>query len=220
MEILYHEDQVLFREAINLTAAETGFSSELIEKDYFASLVLDYFSRQSDDLVFKGGTCIAKVHAGFYRLSEDIDFTIPVDKSVTRNTRRGLVANLKKTMEEKPSGGLFINDPLRGANQSRQYMCQIGYRSLLTDQEQSIKVDISLREPLLLPTKTMPAQTLLINPITGNQMVSQIKTKCIDFKEAMAEKFRAALTRKEAAIRDYYDIDFAIQNLGLERRTV
>ena len=30
----------------------------------------------------------------------------------------------------------------------------------------------------------------------------------------MAEKFRAALTRREVAIRDFYDIGFAVESLG------
>jgi hypothetical protein len=32
--------------------------------------------------------------------------------------------------------------------------------------------------------------------------------------EAFAEKFRAALTRRDVAIRDFYDIDYASQKLG------
>jgi Nucleotidyl transferase AbiEii toxin, Type IV TA system len=40
----------------------------------------------------------------------------------------------------------------------------------------------------------------------------------ISKKEAYAEKFRAALTRREAAIRDFFDIDYAVRQLGLETR--
>ncbi len=36
----------------------------------------------------------------------------------------------------------------------------------------------------------------------------------------MAEKFRAALTRREVAIRDFYDIHYAVTNLGLATRDV
>jgi hypothetical protein len=34
----------------------------------------------------------------------------------------------------------------------------------------------------------------------------------------MAEKFRAALSRREAAIRDFFDIDYAVRMLGLRPR--
>lgn len=44
-----HEDPALFREAVNYTAAMTGFSSRLVEKDYFLTLVLAYQSLVSLD---------------------------------------------------------------------------------------------------------------------------------------------------------------------------
>ncbi len=35
-------------------------------------------------------------------------------------------------------------------------------------------------------------------------------------REAFAEKFRAALSRREAAVRDFFDLDFADRHLGLQ----
>ncbi len=85
-----HEDPDFFREALNFTAAETSFLPRLIEKDYFSTLLLKYLSIENT-LVFKGGTCLAKIHVGFYRLSEDIDFaiSISVDSSRSERSRRG-----------------------------------------------------------------------------------------------------------------------------------
>ena len=71
LPIALHEDVALFGEALRFTAAETGFISRLIEKDYFCTLVLRYLCEADVTLIFKGGTCLAKVHAGFYRLSEE-----------------------------------------------------------------------------------------------------------------------------------------------------
>jgi len=42
-ELNLHEDVVLFREAVNFTASRTGFSTRLIEKDYFCTVLLAYF---------------------------------------------------------------------------------------------------------------------------------------------------------------------------------
>jgi predicted nucleotidyltransferase component of viral defense system len=76
--IKFHEDPVLFLDAVNLTVAETAFTARLIEKDYFCSVLLEHLAAVSGGhLVFKGGTCLAKVHTAFYRLSEDLDFVIP-----------------------------------------------------------------------------------------------------------------------------------------------
>ena len=75
---LHEEDPALLREAMTFTSASTGFGSRLIEKDYFCSVVLEYLATSDDDLLFKGGTCLAKIHGDFYRLSEDLDFTLPM----------------------------------------------------------------------------------------------------------------------------------------------
>ena len=39
---------------------------------------------------------------------------------------------------------------------------------------------------------------------------------CLSRLEAMAEKLRAALSRREVAIRDFYDIDHAVRKLSLQ----
>jgi len=41
----------------------------------------------------------------------------------------------------------------------------------------------------------------------------------LQFLEAYAEKIRAALTRPEPAIRDFFDIDHALQRARLDHRT-
>ena len=46
-------------------------------------------------------------------------------------------------------------------------------------------------------------------------MVLPLAVRCISRMEAFAEKFRAALSRREAAIRDFYDIDYAVRRLDL-----
>ncbi|MGH2620826.1 MAG: nucleotidyl transferase AbiEii/AbiGii toxin family protein [Anaerolineales bacterium] len=38
--------------------------------------------------------------------------------------------------------------------------------------------------------------------------------ECLSWEEAMAEKFRAALSRQDVAVRDFYDIDHAVHRLG------
>lgn len=75
----HHHDPAFFTEAVAFTAARLGFVPTLIEKDYFCSVVLAYLAGVlKETLIFKGGTCLTKVHAGFYRLSEDLDFTVPM----------------------------------------------------------------------------------------------------------------------------------------------
>src|SRR5688572_3737346 len=94
--ISVHEDVDLFREAVRFTAAQTGFVPRLIEKDYFCTVLLAYLSGAAgNELVFKGGTCLTKVHSELYRLSEDLDYTIPVAADTPRSERSKQVEPVK-----------------------------------------------------------------------------------------------------------------------------
>ena len=56
---LPHEaDNDIFREALAYSEATTGFTATLIEKDYYCSLVLQYFFDGDSSLVFKGVTSV------------------------------------------------------------------------------------------------------------------------------------------------------------------
>lgn len=99
-------------------------------------------------------------------------------------------------------------EPLSGENESRQYVGSVTYQSLLNKQEETIRIEISLREPLLLPAYNGLTQTLLRHPVSGRP-AETVSFPCIAQLEAWAEKFRAALSRRDMAVRDFFDIDFA-----------
>ena len=214
-ELRAHLDEAAFVEAARFTAAKTGFDPRLVEKDYFCTLLLAELSGP-DGLVFKGGTCLAKVHADFYRLSEDLDFTIPVAVGGTRGQRRARIAPVKVVFDnlQLQQPALRVIEPLRGANNSTQYLATVAYTSLLTQRDETIQIEVALREPLLVNPVAAGAATLLLDPVGEGPLVGHISVACIAFAEAFAEKFRAALTRREPAIRDFFDIDWAV-NRGL-----
>ncbi len=100
---IHEKDSVLFREAIMTSERETGFPTPMIEKDYFCTLVLDHLlSNGENRLVFKGGTCLSKVHASFYRLSEDLDFVIPMAAKASPQMRSNAFTPVKAAMESLP----------------------------------------------------------------------------------------------------------------------
>jgi predicted nucleotidyltransferase component of viral defense system len=217
--IRIHKDTDLFREDISLTAAQTKFPPRLIEKDYFCTVVLEYLKATvGDELIFKGGTCLAKVHADFYRLSEDLDFVISIPTDTSRPERRKRVESTKgalKALTETLDDIRVVNS-LTGANNSTQYNGTLAYDSLLSTDTGTIKIEISLREPLLMPVVNEAARSILLDPISQKSMVPPLPVRCISRTEAFAEKFRAALTRREPAIRDFYDIDYSVRKLALD----
>ena len=209
-----HDDADLFRAAVQFTAAESGFVPRLIEKDYFCTVLLDYLSRSAgSELVFKGGTCLAKVHMELYRLSEDLDYSISITADAHRSERSKQAEPVKMALGRlrRNVPAFRVIDTLKGANKSTQYLAVVGYDSLLGNQIETIKIEVSLREPLLVSAINGAARTILRSPLNGNPMVAPVSVRCIDKIEALAEKFRAALSRREPAIRDFFDIDYAVR---------
>lgn len=202
------------RAAIELTARTTEFLPRLIEKDYFCSVVLEALADEDIGLVFKGGTCLAKVHAGFFRLSEDLDFTVPTEIAASRADRRRAVAPVKKrlTVLGKELEGFEVEAMLEGHNDSSQYKATLAYRSVLTGERETIAVEIGLREPLLMPAKRLPVHTALRHWARGEVAIAPFSVSCLSYEETMAEKLRAALSRREVAIRDFFDIDYAARS--------
>lgn len=215
----WYEDPEQLRAAVGFTAAISGFPPRLVEKDYFCTVVLACLAG-SDRLVFKGGTCLAKVYSDFYRLSEDLDFVISTPAGTTRGQRSAAAAGVKQTVAELPGrvSALRLVEPMRGANGSTQYLATLGYASVVTGGEETIKVEVALREALLDEPTPRDARTALLDPATNAPLVPPVPLVCISLREAMAEKLRAALSRREVAIRDFFDLEYADRVLGLDLR--
>jgi len=216
--ITVHRDMPLFDQAVSYTAAHTGFAPRLIEKDYFCSVLLTYLTSASDGrMIFKGGTALAKIHAEFYRLSEDLDFTIPMPVDASRRRRSDSAGAVKIAISnlEASLPDFAVHEPLRGSNNSTQYNATVRYQSPTTGQTDKIRIEVGLREPLLTPVIEGHARTMLLNPITDQPLVADLNIPCISRIEAFAEKFRAALTRREIAVRDFYDLDHAASHLDV-----
>ncbi|MCP4683209.1 MAG: nucleotidyl transferase AbiEii/AbiGii toxin family protein [Desulfobacterales bacterium] len=99
----HNTDPDIFREALHYSEAITGFTASLIEKDYYCSLILQHFFNGDTPLVFKGGTCLSKIHADFYRLSEDLDLVVPVEVDTPRNQRRSEMDSIKGIFSKLPA---------------------------------------------------------------------------------------------------------------------
>jgi hypothetical protein len=151
---LYHEDRAQFREALLFTESSTGFSARLIEKDYYCSLVLhDVSELFGQGLIFKGGTCLSKVYTEFFRLSEDLDFAVSVGVDATTSTRRKAALPHRVHVRSLPErhGCFRETEPLTGHNLCSQYNGRFSYESVITGEADFIKVEIGLREPLVMP---------------------------------------------------------------------
>lgn len=105
-----HLDKDAFRVLIENIHEQTGYRSDVLEKDYYVVLILEELAkRQTDGLpaYFKGGTALYKVLKSTRRFSEDIDLSVDTrDCSRTQNDKRLEQATKKyESLPRDPSAG-------------------------------------------------------------------------------------------------------------------
>ena len=83
---------------------------------------------------------------------------------------------------------------------------------MVTGQDESMKIEVSVREPIIESYELLPTRTLLLDPFRIAAAVAPFETPSLSIREAYAEKLRAALSRREPAIRDFFDLGQAFLN--------
>ncbi len=171
----------------------------IIYKDYVITAVLKKISEltYSDELVFKGGTCIKKIYFQDARFSVDIDFTCLEDISERIFTDLGTVLGNHRVYNVEFDG--MKTDERR--DDSSRY--RIRYRDF-NGHPNSVILDLSFRENPLLKT----GRREILNPFYEDIPTFNLRT--LELKEIMAEKIRAAVTR--TALRDLFDIWYLLKN--------
>ena len=189
----------------------------IVEKDYVLGWLLAGISAQknlSQNLIFKGGTCLKKCHLETHRLSEDLDYTV-LDKKyvdedflinsfeavsdwVYENSNIEMPKNLISFKKYKNKKGIVS---VRG---------KIGFRGPLLQKRNlpKIQLDVTASEILVLkPVKLKVHHPYSDEPKRG------ITAYCYSYVEAFAEKIRALAER--ARPRDLYDIVCLFRNKSL-----
>lgn len=212
---MIHEDRRQFTDIIKMTANRTGFRVPLIEKDYYLTLILSRIDDLSQNLIFKGGTCLNKIYYSYYRLSEDLDFSMCLPEyTTTRGNRRKSIQPIKDKIEgfAKSLGFRIEGVEKAGRNESKQYIYYFAYKSVLQPTDQLIKFEIGLRFNPICAVEKMTVQHKFLHPFTGEPLFDGGEVDCMSLKEIVSEKLRAAALRKNIAPRDFYDLDFILRN--------
>jgi predicted nucleotidyltransferase component of viral defense system len=210
---MLHDDKGEFVRMLERTSAQTGFPQVLLEKDYYLSLLLSRINDLSDALLFKGGTCLSKVHFSYYRLSEDLDFTMMLPKGrITRAERRNTFKPVKENMRSFAKiSGMTIEDDATGHSESSQYIYYAHYDSALLGDKQSVKFEIGLRFNPLMPIEKKKVYHKFLHPFTKEPLFDGGTVNCLNLKELVSEKMRAASTRQTIAPRDFYDLGYLLK---------
>lgn len=225
------------KKLIDYLASELEIKDKtLLEKDIILHKLLceltsdNYFK---NNLVFKGGTCLTKCYYGYFRFSEDLDFTWIKQKELENKSQKELRRILSKKINKMISlleciaGKLNLDFKadksddryveLGGSNKFSTF--KLWYKSEVLGVEQFIKIQINFLELFLYKFKMRAAVSLVkgvkeldfLFPEHSKALVANPKILCYDIKEILTEKFRAILTRKGVKARDFIDI-FIITN--------
>lgn len=212
---MIHNDKDKFLKLVDQIASLTGFYTPLIEKDYYLTLILSQINELCGDLIFKGGTCLNKIYYSYYRLSEDLDFSMLLPEyTTTRSNRRKCMQSVKDNIEEFAKGlGMRIEGTEEaGRNESRQYIYYFVYDPVTTPSEQTINFEIGLRFNPILGPEMRAVQHKFLHPFTGEPLFDSGDVNCLSLNEIISEKLRAAALRETIAPRDFYDLDFVLRN--------
>ncbi len=192
---------------------EWGVPIGTVDKDWVFGHYLNGIYRNEflkDSLIFKGGTCLKKLYFKDYRFSEDLDFsaTMALDKNVVKASLQAVQEMVYQDVgihyASIRDSELLFNDLLMGYSFSLPFWgCNHPIKKQ-TDPSRwttAIKVDISLREKILLPPISHPIHHPYCDSFT---VVAEAKG--YHLVEIFCEKLRALLQRSYAAPRDYYDL--------------
>jgi len=166
-------------------------------------------------LVFKGGTCLNKIYYSYYRLSEDLDFTLKLPSdSPSRKVKQKSIKPVKDgILSYVQTFGMRIEELDNvGHNESSQYIWIIDYNSIVLEKPQSMKLEVGLRFNPILPTVHKKINHRFLHPFTKEPLFEGGHVTCLDLKEIVSEKMRATATRLNIAPRDFYDLGFLLKS--------
>lgn len=208
-------------------------NKELLEKDLLLTKLLYHLASEKeffDNYAFKGGTCLIKCYLGYYRFSEDLDFTYInqkefKDKSQTKI--RGLISSkIDRLAEILERVSKTLGFRFKAEKENKEYFqygggntfvtFKLWYNSKVMDKETFIKLQVNHREELDYDVKETKAKSIisadiekefaLLFPEDSKMLANPITIKSYDLKEILVEKVRAILTRRGVKPRDFIDV--------------
>lgn len=222
------------KKLIEYLAAKSGINNKsLIEKDYvlqsfLTSLAKDKYFRTN--FVFKGGTCLVKCYLGYFRFSEDLDFTYTnqdlfdgkSEKEIRRilsletNRLIGVVSKISKELDLDFIAEKDNAKHIEFGGSNKFLTLKIWYPSSVNEKEQFFKIQVNFVELFRYRFKMLEAKPLIekfdekevrfLFPEYSAVLLTKPELMAYDMKEILLEKARAILTRRGVKVRDFIDI--------------
>jgi predicted nucleotidyltransferase component of viral defense system len=214
-------------------SGKTGIANaELLAKDACLQSLLiglagdGYFK---GNFAFKGGTCLVKAYFGYYRFSEDLDFSWMEQKAYAgksaKHVRRLISKEIDRTLAvvSEISGRLGLD--FKPQKHNKRYV-EIGasnrlltlklWRKPAGRPEGFVKIQINFEEKFFHPFLERELKPVfevkdkkeleVLFPEEAGILLEKPRMRVYDLREIAAEKIRAVLTRKGVKARDFIDL--------------
>ncbi len=207
-------DPTLFADA----ADALGISSPtIVEKDYFAIQLLRELKTinfPEYQLVFSGGTCLAKAYQNIYRMSEDIDIklvpkkpTLRLSREKQRNLRRNIYQTVIALLEQSTVFNLITPTIKRNEGCYQQFLIEYpnfhgSFDALRPHLQLDLTESLLLQPPVNKPLRSLYAEVAELQPEVDDFL-------CVTVESAASEKFVSLLRRTAAFARDNSKADDA-----------
>lgn len=220
-------------ELIRSLCHEAGIrDQERVEKDMHIQYLLRGIASHPQlrtELVFKGGTCLVKTYAPFYRFSEDIDFGWSDDTLWRNKSNRKVEADcraiIKFIISEMATigkaDGLSFDPSISSkqdvfiGNTGTKVTIYFHYVSVVTEAPGTIKMEVNFVDLILRPLVERSLDPVITDPSREIKYIFKEDVErylqpaillCYSPEELLIEKCRAAMTRGQYKIRDSLDI--------------
>jgi predicted nucleotidyltransferase component of viral defense system len=215
---------------------------DLLEKDIIIQKILLDLSKNdlfSKNFVFKGGTCLIKCYLGYYRFSEDIDFTWR-DQSIFKHKSQKEIRRIISELKDKIGEILVViaknrdldfkmekdnKDFMEFGGGNKFVTFKIWYDSEILNERSFIKIqtnfvehlvfDVSKKDVNCILNKTESEEIKLLYGQDYKEYIKNISLYTYDVKEILCEKVRAILTRRGIKARDFIDVFLIINRYSI-----
>lgn len=188
-----------------------GISSPaIVEKDYWATQFLKEISTLRPNgyqLVFSGGTCLAKAHQNIFRMSEDIDIkmipypdTLALSKNKQRQLRRDIHQLILDMISESDTFRLAAAPKKRNEGKCQQFLIEYPREhDALGALRSHLQLDLTESDLLEAPVE-LSLSSLYASILKKEGEVKNIT--CVTVGSTASEKFVSLLRRTAAHARD------------------
>lgn len=204
---------------ISRKANREGVRQQQIEKDYITSWTLWGIYKHDllkSALIFKGGTCIKKIHIENYRYSEGMDFTLNPDlEQATSND--AIISAFKEIFDEIKAAAnidLSIEEDSIEIYETESIKFFIEYIGPLGGKGDHVKIVISRREKLEFDVE----ERTMFNQYSDLEEEEELSVLCYSLEEVVIEKMVALMGR--TIPRDLYDFEYLTNTEEIELQGV